>query len=132
MTKQSSFRGFTLLEIVITVIVIGVIAGLAYPRYMVTVEKMRAAEGVNTLMTLLAAQKRYAMENEGAYCNGVSCSLDVDIPVSTIFDAPSISNDPGFLAQVQRIPAQYKLNISESGVIGCVPGILDICAQLGY
>lgn len=132
MTKQSLFRGFTLLEIVITVIVIGVIAGIAYPRYMVTVEKMRAAEGVNTLMTLLAAQKRYAMENEGAYCDGGSCSLDVDIPVSTIFDAPSMSNDPGSLAQVQRIPAQYKLYISENGDIGCTAGALNICSQLGY
>ncbi|MFH0839147.1 MAG: prepilin-type N-terminal cleavage/methylation domain-containing protein, partial [Candidatus Omnitrophota bacterium] len=51
-----SKRGFTLLEVLMVVIIIGVLATLAIPQYTKTVEKARAAEAYSNLGTIRKAE----------------------------------------------------------------------------
>lgn len=55
--------GFTLLEMVIAVIIIGILASLAIGRYEKTVERSRIAEALSVLGAIRTAQFRYASEH---------------------------------------------------------------------
>ncbi len=77
--KMRSKSGFTLLEIIIVVIIIGVLASLALPRFFRTVEYSRASEALNSLTALRGATERfYAARN--TYAAVVLTSLDVEDP----------------------------------------------------
>lgn len=52
-------RGFTLLELVVVLIMIGIIAGMAVPR--INYEKYRADAGMRTVRTVLAGAERNAI-----------------------------------------------------------------------
>ena len=136
-------KSFTLMELVIVVIVIGVLAGLALPRFQTAMERVRSSEGVHTLTVLLAAQKRYAMENGGAYKLGSGASnhlapgdLDVDIPPSNYFDVPYIYSSPAITVRVVRQDGSailYTLDMNENGNITCTNGSgYSFCSKMGY
>jgi len=52
-------RGFTLLELMITVAVIGILAAVAYPSYQEYVRKAKRAEGRVAILQLMQQQERY-------------------------------------------------------------------------
>jgi prepilin-type N-terminal cleavage/methylation domain-containing protein len=134
---MSDRQGFTLVEIIVVVIIIGVLASVAMPSYSIQIEKTRAAEGVQSLTALLAAQKRYQLEN-GAYEAGPTLTLlDVDITASNNFLAPTISNAAGAVASIVRNSATipYTLSISDTGVVACACGACapaNMCTRIGY
>ncbi|MDD5070162.1 MAG: prepilin-type N-terminal cleavage/methylation domain-containing protein [Candidatus Omnitrophica bacterium] len=57
-------KGFTLLELLIVVIVIGVLATLAVPQFLSAVEKGRIAKAKNALGIIAKAEKMYRAEND--------------------------------------------------------------------
>jgi type IV pilus assembly protein PilA len=56
-------RGFTLTEVLFVLVILGVLAGLAVPSYLGTVEKAREAEATTNLKTLNFAEKIYKVDN---------------------------------------------------------------------
>lgn len=59
-------RGFTLIELMITVAIIALLAAIAYPAYTDSILKGRRAEGRTALMELLQQQERYLTQS-GSY-----------------------------------------------------------------
>lgn len=53
-----SKKGFTLLEVLIVIIIMGVLAGLAIPRFSNTIEQSRAMEALSTLGELRQSLQR--------------------------------------------------------------------------
>lgn len=60
-------RGFSLLEVVIVVVIIGVIAGIAIPRLSSAADRGRMAAFIANCRAMEAVAQRYAAEHEGRY-----------------------------------------------------------------
>lgn len=63
MVASKRSRGFTLIEVMIVVAIIGVLASIAYPSYQEYVRKSRRAEGRTAMMEMLQQQERYMTQN---------------------------------------------------------------------
>lgn len=122
-------RGFTLSEILMVVVIVGVLIGLALPRFGGTVERVRASEGVHILTALLGAQKAFEFEN-GSYSGNIN-NLDISIPTPDNFAAPTVANNANAVASIVRTGG-YTLSIDEDGNIACAAGGSITCAQAGY
>ena len=129
--------GFTLLETIVVIIIIGTIAALAIPRYFSATEAVRSREGVGILIALLGSQNRYSLENAGAFTNTLA-NLDITIPGSPNFNAPNVfaAVNPGDdAANIQRSGGPYgtyTLTISRAGTVTCAGGTGGICGKIGY
>ncbi len=61
MRMNKNRSGFTLLEIIIVIIIVGVLASLALPRFFNTIEYARSTEALNMIGTLKRGADRCAM-----------------------------------------------------------------------
>lgn len=78
-------KGFTLLEVLIVVIIIGILAAIALPQYITTIEKARSAEAVANIGSLRSSMDRYWYEQsalQASYAAATFDTLDVDNPNS--------------------------------------------------
>ena len=57
------FKGFTLIELIAIVVIIGILAAIAYPRYQKTKERALGREAVSNLRLILAAERIHRMNN---------------------------------------------------------------------
>ena len=64
-------KGYTLMEIVVVLVIIGVIAGFYFPRFTVPSEKAWAANAQNNLLAIYSAEQNYNNNNNG-YCYSTS------------------------------------------------------------
>ncbi|MGN0024210.1 MAG: type IV pilin protein [Candidatus Avelusimicrobium sp.] len=55
-------KGFTLIELLVVVLIIGILAAVAFPQYQVAVEKSRATEVMVLLRSMRTAIESYQME----------------------------------------------------------------------
>ena len=73
-------QGFTLLEIIIVIIIIGVLASLALPRFFSTVEFSRSTEAMNAMAVVRKSIERCSVfNNDYSSCNNFT-NIDVDDP----------------------------------------------------
>ena len=59
MKKAITKSGFTLVELAVVIVIIGVLAAFAVPRFRASVERSKAAESFNYLSSIQAAMERY-------------------------------------------------------------------------
>jgi len=88
--KLQNRSGFTLLEIIIVVIIIGVLASLALPRLFSTVEYSRSTEALSSFATIRSSLERCYLQNNGTY---TGCTLDSKADSNNL-DIPDPSDSP--------------------------------------
>lgn len=82
--KRTKFlTGFTLLELIIVVILIGILASIGIVVYLNAVEQARATEAWVNLSSIINSEKRYYLEYN-SYAPALT-DLDIEIPTSQNF-----------------------------------------------
>jgi type IV pilus assembly protein PilA len=86
-------KGFTLLEMLVVVIIIGILAAIALPQYLSTIEKARSGEAVTNVGSIRTALDRYWYQN-AAGTTDIDL-LDIDNPndvTNKLYNYEIISN----------------------------------------
>lgn len=68
---KNSSAGFTLIELMIVVAIVGILAAIAYPSYRDQVIKSRRSDAHSVLLDVAARQERFYFDN-GSYANALS------------------------------------------------------------
>ena len=96
--KNTANHGFTLIELMIVVAIIGILASIAYPSYRNSVLKGRRAEARTAIAELMQQQERYMTQNNTylAFENGEN------VPFKK-FSGPSLENS-SYLMSAEKCP----------------------------
>ena len=73
-------KGFTLVEVMVVVAIVGILSAVALPQYITTLEKSRSAEAVSNIGSLRSSFDRYWYQNAAGTTD--IDDLDIDNPNS--------------------------------------------------
>jgi type IV pilus assembly protein PilE len=133
---SSSLTGFTLLEMMIVVVVIGVLASIALPRYVRVVEKGRSAEARHVLGLIRDSELAYYLDVD-SYTTSLT-ALGVQVPTacnaSYYFSYGIAGGGSTFTATATRCTGAngkrpggttaFVLNITPAGALGGTTGFV--------
>ena len=88
---KGSRRGFTLVELAVVIVIIGVLAAFGVPQFLKSVERSKAAEAFNYLAAVRSAQERY-VAMDGVYTL-VATDLDINQVDPKYFDVGTMTVD---------------------------------------
>jgi type IV pilus assembly protein PilE len=77
---MSQQKGFTLLEVLIVVIIIGILASISFPQYVQTLIKAKTGESIANLGAVRSAIDRYWYQNSALPTSSNFDGLDIDDP----------------------------------------------------
>ena len=76
-------KGFTLVELAVVIVIIGVLAAFGVPRFLKSVERSKAAEAFAYLSAVRSSQERY-LAQYGEYSGDIT-KLDIQYPTPAYF-----------------------------------------------
>ncbi len=71
---HKSQKGFTLIELMIVVVIIGILAALAIPRFMRATTKSKQSEAKQILKQIYVMEQAYRQEYDAYWGNGITAS----------------------------------------------------------
>jgi len=82
-TRVPARKGFTLVELAVVIVIIGVLAAFGVPRFLKSVERSKAAEAFAYLSAVRSSQERY-LAQYGQYSSDITL-LDIQYPNPAYF-----------------------------------------------
>lgn len=91
-SQNKKQRAFTLIEVMITVVIVSIIAAIAYPSYQSYVVKAKRADGMGALLNATSAMERFGAARN-TYATAVAGTTFVqDVPANDPYYRLSLSN----------------------------------------
>ena len=87
LVRRTRRAGFTLVELAVVIVIIGVLAAFGVPRFIKSVERSKAAEAFEYLASVRTAQERYQAQY-GTYATNVT-DLDIKSTPPKYFTVPT-------------------------------------------
>lgn len=88
-------RGFTLIELMIAVVIVGILAAIAYPAYQEYATRAKRADGKNLLLDMASRQERFYFENNSYSDDPTELGYSSDPAISPDgYYSVSITNQP--------------------------------------
>jgi len=137
-------KGFTLTELLIVMVIVGVLATIAIPKYRTTLEHARAVEGINNLKAASDVINAHYVMNDNSYKSHTAVTDDKgiilgDFSKSTYFyDGPKFNSATTQDIVLTRKGNDYKLiahNVDgDMQYITCIPTSDSdpVCEEAGF
>jgi type IV pilus assembly protein PilE len=90
--KMKETKGFTLIELMIVVAIIGIIAAIGYPSYQESTAKARRGVAQGAMMGLSSALERYYTQ-ENHYSDAAAASADTGAPAADLYSFETSVSD---------------------------------------
>jgi type IV pilus assembly protein PilA len=109
---NESISGFTLIEITLVIVVLGILASLAIPRYLIAVERGRAAEAHKALGVIRDMELVYFVENN--FYTDIIAELGLSYPTGC---------DPNyyFMYEIAGVPGTFTVTATRCEAGGKTP-----------
>ncbi len=128
-------RGFTLIELMIVVVIIGILAALAVPRFMRATTKSKQSEAKQLLKQIYTMERTYRQENNTYFAGTASAAapnglttIGVEVGVNALYVYVAAAGDSGSILDSFTATATANLDddatidtwtIKETGVLAC-------------
>lgn len=119
---RSWSRGFTLMEVMIVVVIVGILASVGFPAYKAYVDRAKRTEGKAFLMDIAARQERYFMDNNTYAADATDLGYSDSTPLSD--EKHYKLEDPIDEGDTGSITTSYKLTIKTQA-----PFYDDVCGE---
>jgi type IV pilus assembly protein PilE len=91
-------RGFTLIELMITVAIVAILAAVAYPSYVDHIRRSRISEATGLLSMTRVRLEQFYQDNSRTYGTGSACGVAMPTGVDSFtFSCSSSSSNQAFL-----------------------------------
>jgi len=125
-------EGFTLVELLVVMLILGLLAAIAIPSFFNQRDKARDADAKSAVRTAQTAMETYATDNAGAYTGataGELVNIEETLSGANLTPAPvvaadeytvSVTSDTGNVFNIARNAAgQTSLTCTTTGEAGC-------------
>jgi len=113
-------KGFTLVELAVVIVIIGVLAAFGIPRFREAVERSKSGEAFSYLSAVRSAQERYHAR-QGAYAH-VKTDLDINFPAPKYFS----------MWEITDTESNWGLVLQRTGKSAGYGGYTVLFTELGY
>jgi type IV pilus assembly protein PilE len=122
-------RGFTLIEVVIAMLIVGILAAVAIPQYTEFVRRSRIVDATNAMNDFRTRMEQFYQDNR-SYAAGAACGVDPATAVTTSFTLTCAgASNAGYTLNANGNAAQgmsafqYRLVVAAGGMTRSTVGV---------
>ena len=125
---RSAARGFTLIELVIAVTIVGILATVAYPSFMNQVRKARRSDAIEFASRIQQLQERYRVNNTSYAASIAALGLASGASSSGYYTLTSAAGAGGAAGSAYTVTAVAVAGTSQASDTTCTTMIVTLSA----